>query len=400
MKAYSVCLCLWPLLSPGAAGSEELTLGDAFARARAGSPALSAARAAVEEARGGLRAAGTLLGANPEVEAARGSRSGTTERDLELSLAQPLDIGRRGPRLAVARSRLAREEAAFEDVLGRALRDVGEAYHRGLHARDALVLAREAAAAAERLHGVARRREAAGEVALLDVNLARLAAGTARAAVHDAETVEVEAQAALARLIGWPPDRTFTLADPPVPPSPALAALLASAASRPDVRALEGERQEAEAEARLAGRSAWPELGLVARYEREAGERVAWGGLSLSLPLFARGQAERGAVAARIERVERDLAAARQSAEREVRAAFAVHEARRAALQGLERDVLLAAVENDGLLQRSYEVGQIGVAELIVSRREGAEARRVWLAARLAAAVADLELQVRAGVLR
>ena len=69
-----------------------------------------------------------------------------------------------------------------------------------------------------------------------------------------------------------------------------------------------------------------------------------------------------------------------------------MNELEKAALPGLE--------ENDTLARRSYEEGEIGLPELIFIRREILETKMSYANSLLEAALADLEVEFRAGVLR
>jgi hypothetical protein len=56
--------------------------------------------------------------------------------------------------------------------------------------------------------------------------------------------------------------------------------------------------------------------------------------------------------------------------------------------------------DNDALARRSYEVGQIGLGELLIVLRETAAVRAALLERLADAAEARIELAARAGVLR
>jgi hypothetical protein len=56
--------------------------------------------------------------------------------------------------------------------------------------------------------------------------------------------------------------------------------------------------------------------------------------------------------------------------------------------------------DNDALARRSYEVGQIGLGELFLVRRETGEVRAALLERVAEAAEARVDLEARAGVLR
>jgi hypothetical protein len=80
----------------------------------------------------------------------------------------------------------------------------------------------------------------------------------------------------------------------------------------------------------------------------------------------------------------------------QVQGALALHEMRLAAVKELAANADTLA-ESEGLARRSYEVGQIGLGELLLVRRETADARRQWLDSLLDLAQVRAELDSLAG---
>ena len=124
------------------------------------------------------------------------------------------------------------------------------------------------------------------------------------------------------------------------------------------------------------------------------------GGLTLTLPMFSKGQEPIASGLARAARLRAELDATRIRIGIEVRAALAAYQSRVEAVQLLERDALPGLDESVTLATRSFEVGQIGLAELLLIRREIIDTRFQYLDALLEAAIARVELDARAGVLR
>jgi cobalt-zinc-cadmium efflux system outer membrane protein len=83
-----------------------------------------------------------------------------------------------------------------------------------------------------------------------------------------------------------------------------------------------------------------------------------------------------------------------------VRSAHTAYSRRLNAVRVLERDALPTLDENTQLNARSFDVGQIGLPEMLLVQREILEARLHYLDALLEAALARVELDARAGVLR
>ena len=98
-----------------------------------------------------------------------------------------------------------------------------------------------------------------------------------------------------------------------------LNAVLQAASLRPELRALEAAVQEAEAESQLGRTFSKPDYGLGIRYAREEGDQIVLGGLTLTLPVFSKGQELRAVGAARAARLRAELDAARTRVQLEVR---------------------------------------------------------------------------------
>ena len=120
----------------------------------------------------------------------------------------------------------------------------------------------------------------------------------------------------------------------------------------------------------------------------------------MTLPLFSKGQELLAVGSARASRLRTELEAARARIRIELETALAAYEMRVAAVRVLEADALPSLDENDALTARSFEVGQIGLPDLLVIRRELLETRAQYLTALLEAAWARVEIDATAAVLR
>lgn len=401
-SCIAVCALVVGLAAPARAQTRALTLAEVLARAREQAPRIVSARLALEEARGRLAGASVRLQANPEVDAAVGTRRGDEARftDFELGVGQSFEPGsRRSARVAGANAAIAQASAHVDDVARLVMREAAAAFHRAVYAGDRIRLLDAALDVAIGIHAAADRRFQAGDVAVLDVNLARATLTRLRAEREGVEASRALALGELRALLRL--DGDLDVAGSLAPPGGVdLAGALSAADARPEIRALEAGVQEAEAESRLGDALAKPQYGVGLRYAREEGDQILLGALTVTLPIFSKGQESRAIGAARAARLRAELDAARARVTVEVRAAFEAFTRRLAAARLLEAEALPALDENERLSARSFEVGQIGLPDLLVIRREILETRLQYLDALLEAALARTELDASAGIMR
>jgi cobalt-zinc-cadmium efflux system outer membrane protein len=400
--AVPVLVCV--VQANAVAQSITVSLEEALARAREQAPAVLIARARIEEARGRLAGARVRLRDNPTIDVGTGPR--TTEAgtltDLDVGFAQLFETGgQRAARIAGAEAGIARETATADEARRLALRAVALALLRSLYAQERIELLRGAEAVAADVRTVADRRYAAGDIAVLDVNIAKIAMARARAARLAAEGERTVFAGELQRLLGLPSRSTVVaVGSLRLQRRPELSGLLAAVTSRPDLRAMEADIRDAEADIRLGRATTRPDIGLGARMKREEGHRAVLGELTVTLPLFNHGQELRATGVARASRARLELDTTRASIESEVRSLYAAFAAREAALTAFEQDAMPGMDENDALARRSFEVGQISLPELLLVRRELVETRLEYLNRQLEVAEAAIEQDAAAGVLQ
>jgi len=380
-----------------------VTLQDALARARQ-SPAVTAANAGVAEAEANLRAESRLLRDNPSLEINAGPRHSPTATTIQHSVAaeQPFEIGgRRAARIARAQADLEAANAERDATVQQYLRDVALAFITAADSDARLRLAKENETIAAELLHIAERRFDVGDIPVLDVNVAKASLSQMRSDLLVAEGAQERAAVILKARLGLP--RTAALATAGdlagATDAPTLPLLLERAATSPEIRAIVARVRQAEADLQAARSLRWPDLALRAEESREEEARILLGGVRLSLPVFNRGQGERATAAARLQRAQLELDVARQIAVAEAEGAFAEYTRRRTAADELKNNALPLLADTVHLTVRSYEVGEIDLAEMLTVRREALDARARYLDRLRDAAEAAVDLQTRAGIL-
>lgn len=401
-KTVAVCAVACLCATTASAQQRTLTLSGVLTRAREQAPEIVSARLALEEARGRLVGASLKLQSNPQIDAAVGNRNGPDTRftDFELGLGQSFEPGaRRSARIAGANAAIAQGTANVDEVTRSVLRSAASAYYRAVHASDRIRLLDRAFELASGVYSAAERRYKAGDIAVLDVNIAKASLARVRADREGAEASKALALGELRQILRLDVDvgvdGTLTR-----PADADLTTALQAATQRPELRALEAGVQEGEAELRLGLSFSKPEYGFGVRYSREEGDQIVLGGMTVTLPMFSKGQEQRAVGSARAARLRAELDAARARIQTEVRFTFDAFNRRVAALRVLESDAIPGLDENEQLTTRSFEVGQLGLPELLLIRREILDTRFQYLDALLEAALARVDLDASAAILR
>jgi cobalt-zinc-cadmium efflux system outer membrane protein len=401
VAAVTALLCGVPSV---ARAQTALTLQDVIARARDQSGAVALARARAAEAEAAAVAAAVRYRDNPVLDLSAGPRRTGAGRaaDVDIGLSQQFETGgQRRARTDAAAAAVARSQAAN----GQAARDsafrAASAFLRALAAAERTRMAAAAAAVSGVVLAATERRYTAGDVAAIDLNLARIerarAGGALRAAQADAVAAAGELGAILRLPSGEALDLRGALDSEPVP---AVDTLRQSIAARADFAALEAETREAEAELRLGRALRRPDVGVRIGYEREGADTVVLGGLTVTLPAFERGQGVTAAAAAKRSRVGLELELGHQAALAALDAALAVHAQRVQAVQELASQALPALNDNESLATASYDAGELRLLELLLIRRDALETRSLLIDRQLDAALSRLDIDYLSGVMR
>ncbi|GGP00490.1 TolC family protein [Altericroceibacterium spongiae] len=375
-----------------------LTLAQALEEADARSPALAAARADVEAARGRLRQArfrfNPVLNVEVENFAGTGPYTGFNGTETTVSVNQRLDIGgRRKARMTLGEAELAAQEYRFAIARANLGQQVRNLFALGVAARDNLALARENEARAREVSRVARALVEAGKEPPLRGLRADAALAQATAALRAAEAEEEAARRSLAALFGTDIPPAELVGSDLLPPPP-----IVSASQTLDVRLAEAERAIADAQlrqARAEGRLD-PSVGVGVRQLRETGDRALVASLSVPLPLFDRNQGNVAAARSDIQAAEarrNSVLTNTQAAIANARAALDAADARVAALAG---SAINQAREALRLAELSYRAGKSSLIELLDAQQAYSETQAELIAARRARAEAQATLERQA----
>jgi cobalt-zinc-cadmium efflux system outer membrane protein len=402
VRTFVLATLAWSLALPVCAQT-VLTLDGVLRRARETSGPVTIARARIAEAASSRADAAARFGHNPVVETQAGPRAvaGPNAVDLAVGLSQQFETGgQQRARRAVADAATARAGADAAAVTRDVLLDAGERFLEGLAALERLAAAEAADVTSRELLAANERRYALGDIAAVDLNLARIEAARTGALLATARAELAGALGRLRTVLRIPPDEPLrlegSLATDPPPPIDALTATLDA---RADLRVFDAEREEADATVALGRGMARPDVGVRLGYEREDRDHVVRGGLTLTLPVFQRGATLRAEGSARAARARLEQELLRETALAELRTSRDVLLARQAAV-GQADAMLPALADNDTLARRSYEAGEMNLMNLLQLRRDAVALRDALVQLRLAAARERLRLDSLAGGLQ
>ncbi len=393
-----------PLLLATTITAEPLTLRRAVERALQQNPGVNHAAAEIEAAEARLNDASGLLRDNPELSVAAGPRytEEGTQLDLGVQLTQPVEIaGQRGARMEAAEAALLAARARLQNERAEVVARARTSFAAVLAAQARVEVAGAAVSFANRSLDAARDRMTAGAASQIDVNAALVELGRAQREYLGARQRLVVERAHLAALLGLDPREDLEVAGALEPTkgqnaevaSTDEAAIQLALKQRADLAAARAALEAARAESSLANRSALPTPSLGVGYTRETRENVIQGLLSVPIPVFSQGQAERGAANARVRQAEIELGSVERRIMGETRVAVQRLAAAREIVHAYQSQVGEAAQQNVGLVQEGYRAGKLDLFQLLLIQRDALDARRSYIDAleELAAAAAELD---------
>ncbi len=391
-------------IAPGRAFAEPLRL-DRMTVARLARVSSLEARIAtgnVNAALAATRGLPILSYDNPSISVQGGARFGVpTTPEVRGGLAIPIDIGGRiGARRDAAAADARQATADADETRRQLVREALVLHALALKSQIDIDLARARRALAQRLVEIAQRRVAAGdlgegEVGVLALELAREDARLATATSNASANAR-----SLAVLVGSEPSAEVTVVGDLVPHDepPPLETLRAAVEQRSDVRRARATQAATAAQVDVATAERWPTLSVIGAYEYHEVTNFALAGVSLPLPLFNNNRAAIGQREALAAAATTQVSASRTRAAGEVEAAFVRYVGAKNALQHLERAAALSK-EVTARSARAYELGKVGIAELLAVRRATNEAFAEKVDGELAVAIARIELDAASGCL-
>lgn len=373
--------------TPARAEERAATLEQVIAMAKENNGELKALRSEKGIGEAGRTRAGLYPNPVLELDGATGVMTGSSgENRLTVCVSQEFLIGgKRDKRLAVFDAELLRFDNRFKDTERRLIAEIKTGYYDLLLAEGRRDLANKSRELNNQLLQIARERFGAGEIAELDVNLAKVETARSAGRSIEAERELVPLQQRLLSLMGVSPTENLQLAAPTETKS--IAANLAELKTlaldkRPDLQAVAAEKNKGEAEVALAEAERLPNVtaGVGIVWERSV---TSLGGLEernteyligvrLSVPItiFDRNQAGIKEALAKKSSAEIRHQFIRQNIDREVEAAYWRLTTSEKSLYIYAQEIIPQLTENLNLVQEAYRLGEVGILAVIEEQKK------------------------------
>jgi outer membrane protein, heavy metal efflux system len=323
-----------------------------------------------------------------DLEAGTGSLTGSSaESTLSVGISQEfLLAGKRGKRLAVAereldlyRSRVADKERLIREEVQTLFCDLMLAEQR-------LALADRSIALNRKLLNISKERLAAGDIPELEISLVKVELARSEASRIDVAKALNQSQGKLATITGLSVGTQYAVSgtfQSTTTLSKALADLKQLAlARRPDIKALEAERERGQAGVSIARAESLPNLTVGLALWRDTrsmkiggleGTDKAWTmgmKLSMPIPVFDRNQAGVQEARARQKSAESRLSTAIRNLEHEVETAYASCLSSEKILSLYKTDIIPQLEENLNLTEEAWLLGEVGILAVIQEQKK------------------------------
>jgi cobalt-zinc-cadmium efflux system outer membrane protein len=306
------------------------------------------------------------------------AREGAARRaEWGLAISIPLEwLARRGPEVDAARATVDEVTAEGQALRAEVSAELWRLFVRAGYAQSEVETLEATEQQVEALTRLVRRRVDAGEGRPVEVPRVELELERVR---NDLAASRADRDGALAQLGAWLGGSIHRVELPTTPPALEDAAALGDLARHPRVRAALARAAAARAEASVARRSRIPSFSVGGFYASELDREAVGGRLAIELPLWdwKSGRVRRAEAAAEAETSRAD------AERRALAAAFADAAAScgraRAVAERQKTNILPRAEESARTLERTFQLGEAGILDVIDARRVLLEARRGFL---------------------
>ncbi len=384
--AFSVCV-----LSSDASMVQEktkpVTLKEAVEVALKNNLQLAAARKRLDVANAERIKSSLLLPSNPKLGSEIGTRESSSERhtDYTIALSQEIEVfGQRRKRIRIAEKNIERVKFEIADVERNVLANVKSSFYEVLTSLEIVKLQSYVEDIFEKLWSATMERYKAGAISALELNSIKIKYGLAKQQLLAAKKNNQNNLLSLKLLLGKPKDEPLSLKGDLTYQALQvnLEDLLASAYKiRPDLKAMEFEKERASQEISLRKAERIPNPDLSGFFTREEGgaDDIVGGGVSISIPIWDRKQSE-----IKKARATKDIAGINiknkyLEIQKEVEAAYRAFTAAQEGIAIYTNEIMPQVDESLKLNEISYKEGKINFIGFLTVQSDLIEIRTAYL---------------------
>jgi outer membrane protein, heavy metal efflux system len=364
------------------AGSVSLSVEGAADYALKRNPTLAAARLRIEEARGRLQQSGRL--SNPELESGFTRNTMGREGSFEIGFTQRFPLtSRLRHEKAVSRAELAAAESEVRDAERKLAAEVRAAAVKLLALRGQRDLRTKQLSNSRELSEFLLKRVATGEASQVDASQVELESRQIEVENLTLAADEAVLLGELRPLLGVAGDDRITITGELPPPKSIPTA--GDVTGRPDILAAQSRAEAARSVVLEQRARRWEDIGVGASYTRERvldepepieTEQVIGFRFSLPLPLWNDNSGRIREAQAAAVRAEKELDAAKLTANAEVMAALSAMRAYATLIGELDDKVMPAATRIEDQLRNSYSTGLTPLTDVLRARTRRLELQR------------------------
>ncbi len=347
---------------------------------------IAAARKGLGTAEADRIKASLLLPSNPKLNSRVGSRNTPARRntDFAFSLSQELQVyGQRGKRIKVSNKKIERVAFEIADVERAVIAKIKTGFYEVLTAREILGLRENVNSIFERLWDATRERYKAGAIAALELNSIKIGYGQARQQLLVAKNSYQKNLLNLKLLLGKPGNEELNIEGKLYSKilQISMESLLASAyEKRPDLKAIEMEKERASQEISLRKVEVIPNPRVLGFYSREEGnDDIVGGQLTISIPLWDRKQPELKRAKTSRDKADINIKYKQLEIEKEVKVAFKTFMAAREGVSIYTDEIIPQVDESLNLNEISYRDGNTSFIEFLTMQKNLLETRAAYI---------------------
>jgi len=355
-------IAVWLLPSSlwGASPAQKLSLDEAIRVALANNPKIKAAEDRIGEAQALI--VGSHLWSNPELGTEFKRSGGNT---LSLLLSKGIAPGG-GHKRHAAQLELQKAQMELERVKKELTAEVRSAFLSVLYWQERMSFAERDLQLAKQLEHITQAMYDVGDISETDLNPAHLRVERTKKEKEDIAKELKLAQVSLNSLLRRPPE-TELMAEGKldIPKlNGDIQRLIKSAQEHPSIKAMKLERDRILEELSLARSKRLPPLTLSLIYERDVRENLFGGSVGFPLPMFDRNQGDIMDAIAREKVKSADIEGQKLDVTGKVWSALTLLRSAQKSIE-LIRSAIALTEENLKSTQRSYELGETGLAGVV-----------------------------------